>query len=126
EVSEAAPPLKADEPGSLFLPMWAAWLASEIEGEAARIGRAPQQGELEPLTMGLYEVGKQVSSAQYLMLVKEMHGLARRVAGFMQDYDVWLTPTLALPPIPLGLININEPDPIAAFAPAVDYVPFTP
>jgi amidase len=126
DVSEAMPPLKADEPGNIFLPMWGAWLASEIEGEAARIGRGPQQGDLEPLTMGLYEVGKQVSSAQYLMLVKEMHGLARRVAGFMQDYDVWLTPTLALPPIPLGLININEPDPIAAFAPAVDYVPFTP
>ncbi len=109
DVSEAMPPLKADEPGNIFLPMWGAWLASEIEGEAARIGRGPQQGDLEPLTQGLYEVGKQVTSAQYLMLVKEMQGLARRVAGFMQDYDVWLTPTLALPPIPLGLININEP-----------------
>jgi amidase len=126
EVVEAAPPLNADEPGNIFLPMWAAWLASEIEGEAARIGRAPQQGELEPLTLGLYEVGKQVSSAQYLMLVKEAQGLARRVAGFMQNYDAWLTPTLAAPPIPLGLINVNEPDPLVAFAPAVDYVPFTP
>ena len=126
EVTEAAPPLNPDEPGNLFLPMWAAWLASEIEGEALRRGRAPQQGELEPLTMGLYEVGKQVSSAQYLMLVKEAQGLARRVAGFMANHDVWLTPTLAAPPIPLGLINVNEPDPIAAFAPAVDYVPFTP
>ena len=29
-------------------------------------------------------------------------------------------------PIPLGLINVNEPDPIIAFAPTVDYVPFTP
>lgn len=126
EVVEAAPPLNADEPGNLFLPLWAAWLASEIEGETARRGRGPKDDELEPLTRGLWEVGKTVSAAQYLMLVKEAQALTRRVAGFMQQFDVWLTPTLASPPIPLGLINVNEPDPIAAFAPAVDYVPFTP
>ncbi|MBO6693722.1 MAG: amidase, partial [Parvibaculum sp.] len=85
-----------------------------------------KEDELEPLTRGLWEVGKTVSAAQYLLLVKEAQGLTRRVAGFMQNHDVWLTPTLASPPIPLGLINVNEPDPIAAFAPAVDYVPFTP
>jgi amidase len=126
EVVEAAPPLRAEEPGNLFLPLWAAWLASEIELETARRGRGPKDDELEPLTRGLYEIGKTVSAAQYLMLVKEAQALTRRIAGFMASHDVWLTPTLASPPIPLGLININEPDPIAAFAPAVDYVPFTP
>jgi len=126
EVVEAAPPLNADEPGNIFLPLWAAWLASEIEGEAARRGRGPKDDELEPLTRGLWEVGKTVSAAQYLMLVKEAQALTRRIASFMQTYDVWLTPTLAAPPIPLGLINVNEPDPIIAFAPTVDYVPFTP
>ena len=126
EVTEAMPPLNPDEPGNLFLPLWAAWLSSEIELETARRGRGPKEDELEPLTRGLWEVGKTVSAAQYLLLVKEAQGLTRRVAGFMQNHDVWLTPTLASPPIPLGLINVNEPDPIAAFAPAVDYVPFTP
>lgn len=126
EVVEAAPPLKSDEPGSLFLPMWAAWLASEIELETARRGRGPKDDELEPLTRGLWEIGKTISAAQYLMLVKEAQGLSRRVGQFMTKHDVWLTPTLASPPIPLGLINVNEPDPHAAFAPAVDYVPFTP
>tara|TARA_R110002110_G_scaffold59726_11_gene168746 strand:- start:6499 stop:7926 length:1428 start_codon:yes stop_codon:yes gene_type:complete len=126
EVVEAAPPLKPEEPGNLFLPMWAAWVASEIEGEAARRGRGPDADELEGLTWGLYEIGKQVSAAQYLMMVKEAQALTRRVAGFMETHDVWLTPTLAAPPIPLGLIDVNERDPIKAFEPALDYVPFTP
>lgn len=126
EVVEAAPPLKPEEPGSLFLPLWASWLASEIEGEALRRGRGPKEDELEGLTWGLYEIGKQIGAAQYLMLVKEAQALTRRVAGFMQTHDVWLTPTLASPPIPIGLIDINERDPLKAFAPAVDYVPFTP
>lgn len=126
EVVEAAPPLKPEEPGNLFLPMWAAWLASEIEGEAARRGRGPEEDELEGLTWGLYEIGKQVSAPQYLMMVKEAQALTRRVAGFMETHDVWLTPTLAAPPIPLGLIDVNERDPIKAFGPALDYVPFTP
>src|SRR5690606_34780225 len=126
EVVEDAPSLKSDEPASLFLPLWASWLASEIEGEAARRGCGPKENELEPLTRGLYEIGKSISAAQYLMLVKEAQNLTRRVGIFMTKYDVWLTPTLASPPIPLGTININEPDPIMAFAPAADYVPFTP
>lgn len=126
EVVEDAPALKSDEPASLFLPLWASWLASEIEGEAARRGSGPKESELEPLTRGLYEIGKSISAAQYLMLVKEAQNLTRRAGIFMTKYDVWLTPTLASPPIPLGTININEPDPIMAFAPAADYVPFTP
>ncbi len=126
EVVEAAPPLKPEEPGSIFLPMWASWLASEIEGEALRRGRGPNEDELEGLTWGLYEIGKQISAAQYLMLVTAAQAMTRRVAGFMETHDVWLTPTLASPPIPIGLIDISERDPLKAFAPAVDYVPFTP
>lgn len=126
DVVEAMPPLKPEEPGSLFLPIWAAWLSSEIELETARRGRGPKDDELEPLTRGLWEIGKTITASQYLILIKEAQGLSRRVGQFMTKHDVWLTPTLASPPIPLGLINVNEPDPLAAFAPAVDYVPFTP
>ena len=126
DVLEASPPLKPEEPGSPFLPIWAAWLASEIELETARRGRGPKDDELEPLTRGLWEIGKTISAAQYLVLVKEAQSLSRRVGQFMTKHDVWLTPVLASPPIPLGLINVNEPDPVAAFAPAMDYVPFTP
>ncbi|MFZ3034915.1 MAG: amidase family protein, partial [Parvibaculum sp.] len=39
--------------------------------------------------------------------------------------DVWLTPTLATPPVRNGLLNLNERDALKGFLPLADYVPFT-
>ena len=36
-----------------------------------------------------------------------------------------MTTTLGAPPIPLGRIDITKRDPLEAFAPVIDYVPFT-
>jgi amidase len=40
-------------------------------------------------------------------------------------YDVWLNATLGAPPIKLGVINVDEQNPPLAFAPILDYVPYT-
>jgi amidase len=42
-----------------------------------------------------------------------------------ETYDAWLTPTLARPPLAIGTINVDERDIRTAFAPIIDYVPFT-
>jgi amidase len=43
----------------------------------------------------------------------------------MERYDAWMTPTLGAPPLKIGTIDIHERDPVKAFAPVIDYVPFT-
>jgi amidase len=126
EVVEAAPPLATGEAAALFLPMWAAYLAWEIEAESARRGRPPEDSELQGLTWGFYKIGKTVTAAQFLILREQTQAMSRRIAQFMQSHDVWLTPTLAMPPIKNGLIDLNERDAIVGFLPLADYVPFTP
>jgi Asp-tRNA(Asn)/Glu-tRNA(Gln) amidotransferase A subunit family amidase len=32
------------------------------------------------------------------------------VAGFLERYDVLLTPTMATPPLPLGVLSLSNPD----------------
>jgi amidase len=44
----------------------------------------------------------------------------------MLDYDVWLTPTLGEPPLPLGSFDATPDDPVAGMRRAVQFVPFTP
>jgi len=44
----------------------------------------------------------------------------------MLDYDVWLTPTLGEPPLPLGSFDSPPEHPMAGMARAVQFVPFTP
>ncbi len=51
--------------------------------------------------------------------------LARRVVGFFARYDLVLTPTLALPPVPVDWAD-DEDDPLARFARGGLFSPFTP
>ena len=55
-----------------------------------------------------------------------MQQVSRSVARFMLDYDVWLTPTLSKPPVPLGWLDSPPANPMLALARAGEYVPFTP
>lgn len=59
-------------------------------------------GLLTPLNRGLLESASGSSAADYARAVARLQVVARRTVAFWQDYDVVLTPTLALPPVPIG------------------------
>jgi amidase len=66
-----------------------------------------------------------VTGAQALGAIAALHTVGRAVAAWHRHHDVWITPVLGQPPIPLGLIDFSITDPVAGFAPMIDYVPFT-
>ncbi len=57
---------------------------------------------LTPLNRDLAAVARATSSADYAAAVVRLQAAARRVVAFWKDFDVLLTPTLALPPVPIG------------------------
>jgi len=61
-----------------------------------------------------------------MMALAWIQAATREVARFMLDYDVWLTPTLGEPPLPLGSFDSSAEHPMAGMARAVQFVPFTP
>jgi len=109
-----------------FLAVFTAAHASMIDGFATLNGRTPREEDFEPLTWGLYQNGKQVSAALYLLSIAMLQIAARHIGRFHETYDCWLTPTLGSPPIRLGTINVRAPDLLWAMEPVLDYVPFTP
>ena len=125
-VEEAAPPVDPAQLSQSFMAVWCAGLAMQIEAMSMLTGRAIRPELFEGLTWALYEQGKQVSGAQYLLAIAMLQMTGRAVGQFHERYDCWLTPTLGAPPIALGTIDIEERDMTAAFAPIIDYVPFTP
>lgn len=125
EVVEATLPISGDELIDSFTMLWAAGNASGIDGIAQMTGGKPAPDQFEPLTWALYEMGKEKSAADYLDAVFSIQTMARVVAGFQSQYDLWLTPTLASPPPPIGYFDAPEGDPMAPFQRAIDYVPFT-
>lgn len=58
--------------------------------------------ELEPRTRVILRERGQLSATRYISAVESMHALGRAMAGFFEEYDIVLTPTLNRAPPRLG------------------------
>ncbi len=125
EVVEAAPPMDGEMIWKHFMAIWAAGTTWTIRNMHSMVGRLPEPGELEPMTLAYDEMGKRVTAADYLTAVQYFQFLTRQIAAFMKDYDVLLMPTLGSPPLPLGSFVSTPEDPLALGV-ASQFVPFTP
>jgi len=126
QVEEASPRIEPGLFGQSFIAVWAAGCTASVDGMAFLTGRAPTAEQFEPLTWALYEMGRQVNGASYILAQTMLQRVSREIARFMQRYDVWLTPTLAEPPLPLGSFDSPPGDPLAGLRRAQQFVPFTP
>ena len=79
-----------------------------------KLGREPSPDELDPLTRAFWDMGRDVSAADYLLAIEDCQAFSRTIAGFLTDLDVWLTPTLSTPPLPIGEIVSTEDEPLRA------------
>jgi amidase len=126
EVEEASPQLNGEMLINSFMAIWAAGNAWIVDSLSFAVGKKPTQEEFEPGTWALIEMGRRVSGPAYLLAVQTLQVFSRRIAHFMEKYDVLLTPTLAEPPLPLGSFDSPPEDPMAGMRRAGLFVPFTP
>lgn len=57
---------------------------------------------LTPFNRDLAESARRSSAADYAKAAVHLHTEARRIISFWQEVEIVLTPTLALPPVPIG------------------------
>jgi amidase len=126
DVSEATPAIDGERFASAFMRIWSVGCARGMEGNAILTGRQPTPDQFEELTWALAEQGRGVSAANYLLTVTFLQGIARQVGRFFVQHDVWLTPVLAEPPLPLGSFDPQPGNPLYGIQRAVAFVPFTP
>jgi amidase len=126
KVIEAAPVIAGEQLLDAFITVWASGNAFTLASVAFATGKTLRQEDFEPLTWALYEQGKQTDAGAYLMAVLTLQMMSRSVAAFFQQFDLWLTPTLSQPPLPLGAFDPLPGDPLAGLRVAADFVPFTP
>jgi amidase len=126
EVSEATPAIDATATARGFIALYAAGAARSVLDVEETAGIPIGKDMFEPVTWGLYEMGKGLTSADYLLALRLVQRTARDVAKFFETHDIWLTPTLAEPPAPLGAFEASYDDPLIGFFRAADYAPFTP
>jgi amidase len=125
-VEEAAPAVNAEQITQAFVAVFAAGAAMTVDAMTLVSGRALTQDQVEPLTWAVHQMASGQSAPSYLLAQTTLHRIGRDVARFMADYDVWLTPTLAEPPLPLGTLESTPENPLAGLLRAVSYIPYTP
>ena len=126
EVTEAAPTLDGEMLVRSFTAVWAAGTAWTIDSIAHMTRLKPTPDQFERFTWNLAALGRRVSSSEYLLAVQALQLVGREIARFQQTHDVWLTPTLAEPPVPLGTMSTAVDDPMPTLMRAEAFVPFTP
>ena len=126
EIEDAAFDVDGDAFVAHFVNAWAAGNAWAIADWEHRLGRAVTEDDVEPLSWALIELGRSLSSAQYLVAVQNLQKISRQIAGYFEGIDVLLTPTLGEPPAPLGTFDSPPGEPLVGLFRSAAYVPFTP
>ena len=77
-------------------------LIAGIDMIAELTGQTPTKQLFEPMTWAMYQEGKKFTASQYVRAKAVSNTASREMARFHQTYDVWITPTLARPPVVVG------------------------
>ena len=114
ELVEADLPGLTPDVGAAIGSVFCAATAWIIRYWTRRLGRQPTDDELEPLTRAYWEMGQQVTAADYLLAIEDCQAFARGIARFLTSIDVWLTPTMSGLPAPIGEITSTADEPLRA------------
>jgi amidase len=108
--------------------IWCATLVRWIDGLAATTSRPIDLSTLEPATLACYAYGLQARAVEFAGALQVRNLIARSVAGWFDDFDVLLTPTL--PRLPHALDTYSRGaqtmDGLQWTARVFEHSPFTP
>ncbi len=111
--------------GEVFGTLWNVCAASPIAFYEKITGQPVSKDLVEPLSYAMYQAGKKVTGSDYELARQAMHRIARSILEFFTDIDIWICPSLGLPPVALGSFPQNEEKPMAPLAMASEFAPTT-
>jgi amidase len=104
-IDDAAPEFDTSAMTTSMLDVWAVGNAAWHDALVAALGRTLGPDDLEPTTWELVEHGRGLAATDLARALDQLEAAAWQIAAFFESHDLWLTPTLAQPPPPLGELN---------------------
>jgi amidase len=102
-VEEVAPPYDDEALARDFLTIWFAQLHGQVADVKRRLGSPDSHFEAD--TLACAELGRAAGLVPLLTSLMNVNGYIRSLAGFHDTYDLFLTPTLAKPPLEVGALT---------------------
>jgi len=125
---EAGHPTALDEAelGQHFSTMYATNAARLVEVLSLFCGRPLGAADFDAFNWTLAELGRGCSATQFIAALEWIHGFTRRMASWWESgFDLLLTPTLTLPPPPLGYFDPAKEDPMLVGMKASQFAAYT-
>jgi amidase/6-aminohexanoate-cyclic-dimer hydrolase len=125
KVEEKRLPIDAAAMREAFLNVLNVSLARTLADAAKTLGRDVTEQDVEPVTWVMSLQGHKVDVIAYSRAIATSHQVGLAMATFQQDYDVVLSPTLAKPPVLLGVLSLS-PESIQSFGKEItEFSPYT-
>ncbi|MDB5605045.1 MAG: 6-aminohexanoate hydrolase [Bradyrhizobium sp.] len=109
DVEERAPVLAAD-PAAVMATVVGANTALSVRLAEQRFGREMTPHDFEILTLASAHNAQQTSATDYVAAQLSAFQISRGLAIFLETCDVFLSPTLCLPPVRIGELNSMAED----------------
>ena len=113
------------EAGRRFGARWVVNARMRLDWLGGLLGREVTADDVEPLTWAMASVGQAASGVDYAAAMAYGSAMARQFAGWWDNHDLLVTPTLGqLPPL-VGELEPPADDPFATQQRTSELVPFT-
>ncbi len=108
--------------------IWTSYVAWGIEGLANKVSQSPSLENLERVTWEIYKHGRSLSAFDLQEALANFNLISRQTGVMFDRFDVLLTPTIAQPPLKLGILDQNAVgvDAREWSRQVFDWIPFTP
>lgn len=105
KVTEAQPQFDGEDFMSAFMTMIFSEIRASMEDAKKRANRRARYGDFEPATHLMGLLGKRISAPRLIQAVQSLHQASREIGRFFEGYDIFLSPTLARPPVRIGSLR---------------------
>jgi amidase len=124
-VEEAQPLGDWDELSRAMWVLVASNVSVSLKRRASEVGRPLSADDVDRVTWSAVEFASSLDVEAYPAALASLHRQGRRMAAFHRVYDLVLSPTLAKPPVPLGVLRTDNGDLEAYRRELVAFMPFT-
>jgi amidase len=125
-VEEVTPPIQGPDIFDTFIDVFGPMNCGQMAFAATVNGREPGEDDMERLSLWLWERCHALDAVAMQGALVKIQQLSRMLVTWADPYDAVLTPALAQPPVPIGTLDPDRPDPEATLREAADFVPYTP
>ncbi|MGB3623063.1 amidase [Ketobacter sp. MCCC 1A13808] len=107
-VEEASPPINGRQLMECYFDIYLANVNADIHNLIRQFGVRFVKKNVETLSFFLYQAGNGMVAGDYLNSRRCWAGFSEVMDRFHEQYDIWMTPVMAVPPFDLGTMQSTE------------------